>query len=164
MPHSGLISADFCTFQSRRSAISPSHQECDIRRNPAIGWVSRDFAKILTDRPSIRPAWFWAAFPRSGLISAAFAQPDTPLRNIALVPGMRPLAESGDRLEFSRFCENPNRSAVAPTSLILGHFPRSGLIFADFRTFQPRRSVISPSHQECDIRRSPAIGWISRKS
>ena len=47
----------------------------------------------------------------------------TPLRNLAPSPGMRHSAGFGDRLDFSRFCENPNRSPVDPTSLVLGHFP-----------------------------------------
>ena len=44
---------------------------------------------------------------------------DTPPLNLALAPRMRPATESGDRLDFSRFREDPNRLAVDPGRLIL---------------------------------------------
>ena len=53
---SGLIFAGFRTFQTRRPLISPSRQECAMRPTPTVGGIPRDFAKILTDRPSFRAA------------------------------------------------------------------------------------------------------------
>ena len=87
--------------------------------------------------------------------------PDTPPHNLAFAPRMRPSAESGCRLDFLRFREDPNRPAANPTRLILGgHSPRSGLVFADFRTFRTHRPVIS--RQECDTRPHPTIDFASR--
>ena len=87
---------------------------------------------------------------------------DTPPLNLALASGMRSETEPGDRQDFSRFHEDPNRLAVDPGRLIRGPFAPIAPRFCRLSHISDTPLLISPLHRECVPKPNPAIGRICR--
>ena len=128
-PRSGLVFADLRIFLTHHPLISRhsyiSHQVCDIRPTPKIDMASRDFATMIpTGRQSGSPGS--VAFRTA---SASFLPDFVHFRRAASIShptGILPVADSEDRLGFSRFRERRNRSVAGPSLLILSHLAPIG--------------------------------------
>ena len=151
---------------TRRRLISPAHREFPRKADPAVAGISRDFLKILGDRPSTRAAGFWDRSPRALLFRRLSDIPGAPPGNQRLAPRKRPKTESGDLCDFSIFPEDHMRLTVDPGRRILGAFgPLAPLFRRLLYIFDERPTNLAlaprmlPEGGSCDRRdfsRSPA--------